>query len=354
MENKLWNDIQAQGANLRHVVEHLYGPERERIETAAKFLRSDRPFVLIGVASASYLCIPAEIFLAQRGRSASTLTASDALYSYLPALKRANVIINSRSGETVEIVKLARALVEQKIPFVAITNEPGSTLARLATHIVWADTHKDELVSINVVTGMMLATLVLAAAVTGEMDSMHPKFLQAAEMMPGVVEQATRVGPAFLKLFRGIRPIHLLHRGPARGTALCGRLALEEIARTPGVPVDASEFRQGPNEVVDDRFGAVIFVPDGRQGELNRSLAEDLVASGGRVLLVGEVEPREDTRMLTFPVRGLADTLRPVLEIVPLQVLAYHLAQAQGYEPGHVRYITKVIVTEEGIPKKNE
>jgi glucosamine 6-phosphate synthetase-like amidotransferase/phosphosugar isomerase protein len=51
-------------------------------------------------------------------------------------------------------------------------------------------------------------------------------------------------------------------------------------------------------------------------------------------------------------VRGLPETLRPLLEIVPVQVLAYHLAQAQGYEPGQVRYITKVILTEEGIPNK--
>jgi fructoselysine-6-P-deglycase FrlB-like protein len=192
MENKLWSDIQSQGDNLVQVVRHLYTTERSRIEAAAEFLRNDRPIVLIGVASAEYLCMPAEVYLSQCGRFASVLCASDAYYTYLPALKKSNVIINSRSGETAEIVKLGQALVENNIPFVAITNEPESTLAQMATHMVWANTRKDELVSINVVTGMMTATLVLSAAITGEIDQLKPAFEYLAGAMSGVVERAAQ------------------------------------------------------------------------------------------------------------------------------------------------------------------
>jgi glutamine---fructose-6-phosphate transaminase (isomerizing) len=353
MENKLWLDIQAQGENLKQVVQHLYTSERPRIETAAAFLRGERPIVLIGVASAAYVCMPAEMYLGKRGISATVLGAADALYSLLPMLRASRVVINSRSGETVEIVKLAHALVEHQIPFVALTNEPESTLARMADHWVWANTRKDELVSINVVTGMMTATLVLAAAVTGEMDALRPSFEQLANELPIRVARAGQQAGEIRDLLAGIRPIYLLYRGASKGAACCGRLVLEEVARTAAIAMEASEFRQGPNEVIDERFGAVVFLPEGKQGLLNRSLADDIVRSGGRVLQVGAADGiSSGPKQAVFPIPTIHEALQPVLEVVPVQMLAYELAKLQGYEPGTVRYITKVIQTEEGIPNQ--
>ncbi len=356
MENGLWSDILEQGANLRRVVGHLFGAERPRLEAAARFLHNDRPVALIGVASAEYLCMPAAAYLGEHGRLATTLVASDALYTHLPALRGANVVINSRSGETAEVVKLARALAEEGIPFIAITNEPESTLAGLAQGILWTNSHKDELVSINIVTGMMTATLALAAAALGRLDDMRPELELLAEAMDGVVAGAAAQAANIQALFELTRPIYLLYRGASNGSAYCGRLALEEIARTPSIAMEAAEFRQGPNEVIDGNFAAVLFVGRGKPGELNRSLAADIQASGGRVMLVGEVAARRGPagpRELAFGIPGFNDALRPVLEVVPVQVLAYRLAQAQGYEPGRTRYITKIIRSEEGIPSQS-
>jgi glucosamine--fructose-6-phosphate aminotransferase (isomerizing) len=355
MDNGLWADIQAQDTNLPAVVKHLYGAERSRIEAAAAFLRNDRPIALIGGASAQYLCKPAAYYLNQHGRYASDWCASDAVYSMLPALRGSNIIINSRSGETAEIVKLSQALADESIPFVTITNEPGSTVAQLAKHIIWAKTHKDELVSINVVTGMMLATLALSAAVVGEFDTLYPQFETLAGAMHEVVQRASQQSGKIFQLFAGTRPIYLLYRGASSGSAYCGRLVMEEVARQPGIAMGAAEFRQGPNEVIDEHFAAVVFVPEGKQGELNLKLAADIQNSGGRVLLVGQVPGPVTGRPseLIFPIPDLPDALRPVLEVVPVQTLAFELAKAQGYEPGEVRYISKIILTEDGIPNQS-
>jgi glucosamine--fructose-6-phosphate aminotransferase (isomerizing) len=353
MKNRLWSDIMAQGENLARVVAHIYGPERERLEKAAEFLGGSAPVVLTGVASAEYLCMPAEAYLGQHGRPAFTLCASDALYTYLPVLRSARVVINTRSGETAEVARLARALKDAGIPFLALTNEPESTAARLAEHVLWANTRKDDLVSINVVTGMMTATLLLAAAVCGELEALRPAFESLPGMLAESVRRAAGQAESFEKLLGGARPIYQLYRGASKGAANCARLVLEEVARTPGIAMEAAEFRQGPNEVIDERFGAVVYVPSGKQGELNRALAADILQSGGRVLLVGAASGLEThPNLAVFPLAEAPDMLRPVLEVSAAQHLAYRLAQAQGYEPGTTRYITKVILTEEGIPNQ--
>jgi len=281
------------------------------------------------------------------------MCASDALYFHFPALHNANIVINTRSGETIEVVRLGRALVEAGIHFLALTNEPDSSLARMADHVLWANTRKDDLVSINVVTGMMTATLALAAAATGELDILRPDFERLPDQMDAVVPQASTQAEELLSLFKGIRPIYQLYRGGSKGSANCARLALEEIARTPGIAMEAAEFRQGPNEVIDDRFGAMVYIPSGKQGELNRSLVGDILHSGGKVLSIGNAaESADSPNHQSFSMPDVADFLCPVLEVIPAQLLAYHLAKAQGYNPGTTRYITKVILTEEGIPNQ--
>jgi glucosamine--fructose-6-phosphate aminotransferase (isomerizing) len=354
MSNFLWTEIQAQGDNLRHVIGHLYGAELKPLQEAGKFLRNDKPIVFVGMGSAAYLCLPSEFYFNQQGRYANVLYASEVFYNNLiPALKNTNVVFNSRSGETVEVVKLSEALTEAKIPFVALTNEPESTLARQATHVVWSDSRKDELVSINIVTGMMLATLVLTAEALGQLAAVRPILDKLATAMDDTVILASQQAEAIASLLEPIRPVYLLARGASKGAAFCARLVLEEVSRHPAVYLESSEFRQGPIEVVDDQFGALIFVADGQPGQLDLSLAQDILANGGRAMVIGsDVDSLGGSdSSLTFPLASLPAAFRSVLEVVPAQVLAYKSAERQGREPGTVRYIAKVITSERGIPK---
>jgi len=116
--------------------------------------------------------------------------------------------------------------------------------------------------------------------------------------------------------------------------------------------MEAGEFRQGAIEVMDHRFGVILSIPEGELGRLNLALAKDIQAAGGRVLLLGEGGCTGPYWKI-FPIASIPMHFRPVLEIPPLQVLAYKLAERQGYSPGTVRYLSKVITTEAEIPKLN-
>jgi fructoselysine-6-P-deglycase FrlB-like protein len=352
--NTLWTDILTQGENLGRVLEHLYGVEYERLQAAGQFLQNEKPIVFVGMGSAEYLCMSAAYYLGQYGRHASVINASDALYALLPALKQTNVVINTRSGETVEVMKLAHALVEAHIPFVAITNEPDSTVARLATHTVWSNSHKDWLVSINIVTAMMTTTLVLVAETLGHTETLRPALDRLPLAMQETVVKATAQAETLADLFAGIRPLYMLYRTASRSAAYCGQLVMEEVARHPTIAMDVATFRQGPMEVIDRRFGAFVFVGEAQMGDLNLALARDIQACGGCALVVGaETESHtNEERLLPWSLPPVPPHFRAVVEVIPAQVLAYKMAERQGYEPGTVRYISKLITTEAGIPRE--
>jgi glucosamine--fructose-6-phosphate aminotransferase (isomerizing) len=353
MNNVLLNDIYAQSENLAQVIDHLYGLEYARLKSACEFLNNARPIVFIGMTSAAYLCHPAEHFLSSHGRLAMVMQASDALHSQLPALGQANVVINSRSGQTAEIIRLAETLKKEKVPFLAITNEPESPLALLADHILWTNSHKDDLVSINIITAMMTATLILAAETLNLSDDIKPSLIRLPELMKGAVDTAWQQADELLALFKDVSPIYLLHRGVSKGAANCARLVIEEVARRPAIAMESGEFRQGPIEVVESGFGAIIYILPGAVGELNCRLADDIAINAGGVYIIGDNALCSVDHVGGFSITPEAGIFHAVLEVVPSQILAYKLAQYQGWEPGIVRYISKVITSEMGIPNEN-
>jgi glutamine---fructose-6-phosphate transaminase (isomerizing) len=350
MDIPLRADILAQSANLRHVLDHLSGSEAARLRAAAAFLGDDRPIIFVGMGSATYVNMPAEFYLGRYGRLAGVLNASDALYSLLPALQQANVVLSSRSGETVEVIKLAQALSAEAIPFLAVTNEPASTLAGLTPHRLWFDARKDDLVSINMVTGMMATLLLVAAAAIGREGELWAEMAPLPDLMEETVTRAWEAGDAFADLLDGIRPLYVLYRDASKGMGQCARLVLEEVARRPAVAMEAAEFRQGAIEVLDPLFGAILSLGGGRFAPLNRALAAEILTHGGRVLTLGEAwESAPSPHHLHFPLPPLPGYLRPILEIVPVQVLAYKLAERQGLRPGNTRHLPKVITTEVAV-----
>jgi glucosamine--fructose-6-phosphate aminotransferase (isomerizing) len=173
--------------------------------------------------------------------------------------------------------------------------------------------------------------------------------------MDDAVAQAVRQADELVDLFAKTRPLYLLYRGARRAAAFCGRLVLEEVARRPAVPLEAGEFRQGPMEVVDGEFGAILFAASGKMPALDLRLAQDIHACGGRVLVVGNPELCKHllgSGIPSFQIAPLRSYLSPIVELAPVQLLAYKLAEKQGYAPGTVRYITKVITSEAGIPNQ--
>ena len=353
MNNILLTDINAQSENLAQVIDHLYGLEYASLKAACEFLDNEKPIVFIGMTSAAYLCHPAEHFLCSHGRLAMVMQASDALHSQFPALGQANVVINSRSGQTAEIIKLAETLKKEQVPFLAITNEPESPLTHLADHVLWTNSHKDDLVSINIITAMMTATLMLAAEILDLSDDIKPSLNRLPELMKRAVDTAWQQADELLALFKDVSPIYLLHRGASKGAANCARLVIEEVARRPAIAMESGEFRQGPIEVVESGFGAMIYILPGNVGELNCRLADDIAINSGGVYIVGDNTTCMKDHVGGFSIAPEAGNFQSVLEVVPSQILAYKLAQSQGWEPGIVRYISKVITSEMGIPSES-
>ena len=238
---------------------------------------------------------------------------------------------------------------EAGIPTVAVTNEPESTVGRMANVCIPTHSRWDDLVVLSAYGGMVATELILASYVSGEPVQMLEDLRAAAGEMQVIFDRALENRHRASAMFGVDRPIYLLGRGASYASALAGTLVLEEMARQSAIPMAGGLFRQGPIEVVDSRFTAILFEGAAEPAALSFSLGRDLLSAGGHVYWIGSAEL---LGALNLNLPKLPSHLLPLLEVIPLHMLAFDLAEKQGYEPGTVQYIQKVITTETGLPNQ--
>ncbi len=347
----VWNDIVAQVDNLRIVVEKHASGSPIGMEKAVQLFKAAGSITYAGVGSGLNATIPAYTYLMARGIPSQYIDATELTYDLFPGIKGNILVLNTRSGETIELIKLAKMARESGVPTVAVTNEPESTVGRTADVCIPTHSRWDELVVLSAYGGMLATELILASCVTGEQHLMLQDLRSAAGEMQLVFERAVQNRKEAAALFDVGHPIYLLGRGPSFASALAGTLVLEEMARQHAIPMAGGLFRQGPIEVVDERFSTILFEGTGEPAALNLSLGSDLVSAGGHIYWIGRAEL---SGALNLRLPALPGHVLPLLEVIPLHILAFDLAKKQCYEPGSVRYIQKVITTEKGPPNQNK
>lgn len=345
----VWNDIVSQVDNLHQVLERHAASSQREMDRAARLLNSASRIIYAGVGSGLNATIPAYVYLMGEGIPSQYIDATELTYDVFPGSKGSALVLNTRSGETIDLIKLAEMAREARIPTVAVTNEPSSTVGRMTDICIPTHSRWDELVVLSAYGGMLATELILASYVAGKPGQMLTDLHAAANEMQTVFDRALESREKARDNFGTGSPIYLLGRGASFASALAGTLVLQEMARQSAIPIAAGLFRQGPIEVLDDRFMAFVFEGAGEVSPLNLSLAREIVKTGGQVYWIGNASL---AGALNLHLPKLSAYALPLLEIIPIHLLAFDLAEKQGYQPGTVRYIQKVITSESGLPNQ--
>lgn len=348
MPPRLAQDIRAQPVSLARVLRQHCRDGRQELLHAAALIRGAKRIVIAGIGASLNASILLENLLCSHGIDAVAVEAGELLHFRIDAYRDALFIIVSRSGESIEILKLVDGLRERN-PIVAVTHEPRSTLAREAKSVLDVSSLPDEMVAIQSYTGTLLTLFLLGMAVVHQLEAAQRELDTLLPQLPNWVEanlDAIRDWDAFLD---GDTPVYALGRGPSYGSALQGALLFSEIAKAPAVGMAVASFRHGPVEVVDERFKGLVFAPRGRTGGLNLALALDASRFGGQVRVIGP-RPEEPSGLLWINTLSSSEMLAPLLEIVPVQVAAFRLAQLRGIAAGEFRFTPRVALDEARFP----
>lgn len=326
------DDILRQPDSLRRAWQHQLGPGADALSLAAESIASARRVLFTGMGSSLFAAIPAAYLLEQHGMAAECVDASELLYFRHAALNpQTTVVVVSRSGESVEVLKLLPLLSAAGAKVVGVSNLETSQLAREAPLSLLFRSGNDRMVSVQSYTSSVAVLLLLAARTLGQslsIDGVCDRIAQATAASLGAAED-------WVEFFSGSTGNYFLGRGAAFGSAQEAALLLHEAARTPAAAQSPAQFRHGPVEATSTGTRAVVFPCVGPARDLDVALAADLQQMGASVRICDG--------------QAIADPFSPLLDIIPIQVASCAFALAQGLDPGDFRYASLVTASETGF-----
>ncbi|MBI1896554.1 MAG: glutamine--fructose-6-phosphate transaminase (isomerizing) [Acidobacteria bacterium] len=273
-------------------------------------------------------------------------------------------VVISQSGETADTLAAQREAKQKGSKTLAICNVMGSMITREAAGSLLTHAGPEiGVASTKAFTSQLAALFILAMYLAQERGELAPEegrtLVQELLRLPGKLETVLSNDDHYAELARTLsraRDFLFLGRGVHFPVALEGALKLKEISYIHAEGYPAGEMKHGPNALIDENLPVVVLAPrdpgspDSRvRYEKTLSNIQEVKARGGIVVaVVCEADEEEVGKLADHLIRIPAshELLLPVLEIVPLQLLAYHVAVRLGCDVDQPRNLAKSVTVE--------
>jgi glucosamine--fructose-6-phosphate aminotransferase (isomerizing) len=270
----------------------------------------------------------------------------------------------TQSGETADTLAAQREMVAKGAKTIAICNVVGAMVAREAHGTIY--THAGPEIGVastkafsSQLTALFLFALYLAQSRGTVTEEQSIAMVEALTRLPQQIEEALRTAdPACEKLARvysAARDFLYLGRGIHYPIALEGALKLKEISYIHAEGYPAGEMKHGPNALIDETLPVVVLAT---RDEANRgsklryektlSNIQEVTARSGKVIAIATEGDEQIGQLVDHVLYTPAapELLLPVLDVVPLQLLAYHIAVRRGCDVDQPRNLAKSVTVE--------
>ncbi|MGC2473411.1 MAG: SIS domain-containing protein, partial [Candidatus Sulfotelmatobacter sp.] len=298
--------------------------------------------VLTGMGSSFHALHPLNLQLISHGFTALMVETSELIHYKSRFFDPKTLIVAvSQSGQSVEMVRLAE-VNRKRSAVIAVTNTPQSPLVGHATAALLTHAGREFSVSCKTyVTALMV--LKFLGDVLCQRDPKQSR-RELKSVAPSSAEYLTRwrdhVETLAHKL-RSIRHLFFVGRGDSLAAVGTGALIVKESDHFHAEGMSSAAFRHGPFEMLSADTFVVVFSGDNKTRDLNHRLLTDIQQSGSHAEFIGEsssVEP------FSLPVH--VDSVRPILEILPVQMITIALAALARREAGKFERAAKITTTE--------
>ena len=281
--------------------------------------------------------------------------ASEFRYRNPPIDRNTIVVAITQSGETADTLAAVRESKRKGHPTLAICNVVGSSIAREADGGVYLHAGPEIGVASTKAFTSQVTVLAMLALYLGRMRHMSSlagaRILNELRAMPDTIRQTLKCHGEVRRIadrYYRVNNFLYLGRQYLYPVALEGALKMKEISYIHAEGYPAAEMKHGPIALVDGETPSVFLIPRGAVFDKVMSNLEEIKARGGPVIAIAcegdeEVAARADDVIF---VPEVPDYLQPLVAVIPMQLLAYHIALLRGCDVDKPRNLAKSVTVE--------
>jgi len=321
------------------------------------FAEIDRVFI-VACGSSYYTSLVGEYFMERLARNPVECDiASEFRYRHPVIPKNSLFISISQSGETADTLAAVRLAKASGVKVLSICNVRSSSIDREADGHLYMNAGTEVGVASTKAFSATLAllsvlSLALAKAKRQLTAADEAKYVRELLATPAQIESVLNLDKFFKQAaseLKGHKGFLYLGRGPHYPIAMEGALKLKELAYMHAEGYAAGEMKHGPLALIDPRMAVVMLAPSDELYEKSLSNLEEAKARGGQIISIGTGRNTRLTEIsnhyLALP-EGAGWFTLPLLEVVPVQLLAYHVAASLGYDVDQPRNLAKSVTVE--------
>ena len=283
--------------------------------------------------------------------------ASEFRYRHPVVDKKTLVIVISQSGETADTLAALREAKKRGAKVMGIVNAVGSTIARETDGGIYIHAGPEiGVASTKAFTSQITAFYLLSVYLSGLLGKASEKrdkiLLKALEKIPEQVKKILKKSEEIKRLvekFVNTNNFLYLGRGYNFPVALEGALKLKEISYIHAEGYPAAEMKHGPIALIDEKM-PVVFIATGNSTIYEKIMSniEEVKARKGIVICVATEGDKEIEKIAdhVIYIPKTEEMLVPLLSVIPLQLLAYHLAVLRGCHVDQPRNLAKSVTVE--------
>jgi glucosamine--fructose-6-phosphate aminotransferase (isomerizing) len=265
------------------------------------------------------------------------------------------VFVISQSGETADTLAALREAKQKGATVLGICNVVGSSIARETDGGVYLHAGPEIGVASTKAFTSQVTVLALIALLMGRQRRVSPetgmRLCKALSEIPAQISESLKLNDSIKAIARQFKDAHnflYLGRGYNYPVALEGALKLKEISYIHAEGYPAAEMKHGPIALIDKNMPTVVIAPTDSLFDKVLSNMQEVKARGGRIICITDAEDAQIAGMADYIIRvpKTHPMLTPLLTVVPLQLLAYHIAVIRGCDVDTPRNLAKSVTVE--------
>jgi glutamine---fructose-6-phosphate transaminase (isomerizing) len=312
-----------------------------KVSAVAERLKQAKSVVLTAAGSSYHAALLMRIRLAVEAKMRCEVILSGDFERELPFIDEQTLVVAlSQSGETADVLEAVKMARKNRVGgVVSLVNAAGSSLARQSDQTLLLNCGPEVGVAAtkSFTSQVMLGNLIIDE-VTGKKKIGSPARLG---MLAG---QALETEPLMRSLAHEYshRPdFYFIARGGHYPVAQEGALKLKELSYIHAEGMPASELKHGTLALIEEGTPVVVIAPNGPGYNDTISNAQELAARGAEI--IGIAQKPHPVFKHTVKIPASNGTIAPVIEVIPLQLLAYFMAMEKKNDPDHPRNLAKSV-----------
>ncbi|XP_049850412.1 glutamine--fructose-6-phosphate aminotransferase [isomerizing] 2-like [Schistocerca gregaria] len=316
-------------------------------------INRSRRLVLIGCGTSYHAILASRQLLEELTTlPVSAEIASDFLDRSPPIFRDDTCFFVSQSGETADTLRALEYCRKQSALCVGITNVVGSIISRLTDCGVYLNVGPEIGVASTKAYTAQIVCICLIALKLGEnrLNTAEQRLTIAKQLqnLPNLIEKTLELSPKIQTMahkFSNCNNFILVGRGYQYSTCLEGALKIKEIAYIHTEGLNSGELKHGPLALIDPKTPLVLLLTKDSHYERNHSTLQQILCRDGHPVVICTEGDNLSKNVVsdTIEVPYTIDCLQPIINIIPLQLLAYYMASNRGIDVDKPRNLAKSV-----------